>query len=52
MFKNAYASRRCLLPIDGCFEWEHIFGTGKNKQLIAIAMKSDEPFALAGIWES
>jgi putative SOS response-associated peptidase YedK len=49
MFKKAYASRRCLIPIDGVFEWKDIFGTGKNKQLYAIAMKSGEPFALAGI---
>ncbi len=52
MFKKADTSRRCPLPIDGFIEWEDIFGTGKNKQPIAIAMKSDEPFALAGIWES
>lgn len=51
MFKKAYASRRCLIPIDGFFEWKDIFGTGKNKQPYAIAMKSGEPFALAGIWE-
>ncbi|MFC0804797.1 SOS response-associated peptidase [Ensifer sp. P24N7] len=52
MFKKAYASRRCLIPIDGFFEWKDIFGTGKNKQPYAIAMKSGEPFALAGIWET
>ncbi|WP_026619950.1 putative SOS response-associated peptidase YedK (plasmid) [Ensifer sp. WSM1721] len=52
MFKKAYASRRCLIPIDGFFEWKDIFGTGKNKQPYAIAMKSGEPFALAGVWES
>ncbi len=51
MFKNAYRSRRCLVPVDGYFEWHDIFGTQKNKQPYAIAMKSGEPFALAGIWE-
>lgn len=50
MFKKAYASRRCLIPIDGFFEWKDIFGTGKNKQSYAIA--SGEPFALAGIWKT
>ncbi|WP_087001659.1 SOS response-associated peptidase [Rhizobium sullae] len=51
MFKSAYRSRRCLVPIDGFFEWKDIFGTGKNKQPYAVAMKSGVPFALAGIWE-
>lgn len=52
MFKAAYRSRRCLVPIDGFFEWKDIYGTGKNKQPYAIAMKSGAPFALAGIWET
>ena len=38
MFKSAYRSRRCLVPIDGFFEWKDIFGTGKNKQPYAVAM--------------
>ncbi|MGY5811986.1 SOS response-associated peptidase [Rhizobium sp. LEGMi198b] len=52
MFKHAYKSKRCLIPINGFFEWKDIYGTGKNKQPYAIAMKSGEPFALAGIWSS
>jgi putative SOS response-associated peptidase YedK len=52
MFKAAYNSRRCLVPINGFFEWKDIYSTGKNKQPYAIAMKSGEPFALAGIWSS
>ncbi|KOF17755.1 hypothetical protein AC244_17190 [Ensifer adhaerens] len=52
MFRGAYKSRRCLVPIDGFFEWKDIHGTGKNKQPYAIAMKSGEPFVLAGIWET
>lgn len=52
MFKEAYRSRRCLIPIDGFFEWKDIYGTGKNKQPYAIAMKSGAPFTLAGIWET
>jgi putative SOS response-associated peptidase YedK len=50
-FRDAYARRRCLLPIDNFFEWKAIKGQ-KAKQPYAIAMKSDEPFALAGIWEN
>lgn len=52
LFKHAYRSRRCLIPIDGFFEWKDIYGTGKNKQPYAIAMKSGEPFALAGLWDT
>jgi putative SOS response-associated peptidase YedK len=51
LFKAAYRSRRCLVPIDGFFEWKDIYGNGKNKQPYAIALKSGAPFALAGIWE-
>ncbi len=51
MFKRAYASRRCLVPIDGYFEWRDINGTGKDKQPYAIAMKDGSPFALAGVYD-
>jgi putative SOS response-associated peptidase YedK len=50
MFKAAYAKRRCLLPIDGYFEWRAIKGS-KTKQPYALAMKDRSPFAVAGIWE-
>ncbi|EJB07923.1 hypothetical protein Rleg9DRAFT_6945 [Rhizobium leguminosarum bv. trifolii WSM597] len=52
MFRSAYRSRRCLVPINGFFEWKDIHGTGKNKQPYAIAMTDGSPFALAGIWET
>ena len=52
LFKFAYRSRRCLVPINGLFEWKDIYGTGKNKQPYAIAMADDSPFALAGLWET
>ncbi|MGE3364020.1 MAG: SOS response-associated peptidase [Rhizobiaceae bacterium] len=51
MFKRPYASKRCLIPIDGFFEWKDIHGTGKDKQPYAIAMKDGSPFALAGIYD-
>lgn len=51
MFRSAYRSRRCLVPINGFFEWKDIFGTGRKKQPYAIAMADGSPFALAGIWE-
>lgn len=51
MFKSAYASKRCLIPIDGYFEWKDIHGTGKEKQPYAMAMKDGSPFALAVIFD-
>jgi putative SOS response-associated peptidase YedK len=50
-FRDAYARRRCLLPIDNFFEWRAIKGA-KLKQPYAIGTKSGEPFALAAIWEN
>ncbi|RFB93596.1 DUF159 family protein [Rhizobium leguminosarum bv. trifolii] len=52
MFRSAYRSRRCLIPINGFFEWKDIHGTGRNKQPYAIAMQDGSAFALAGIWET
>lgn len=43
LFKSAYRLRRCLVPINGYFEWKDIYGTGKNKQPYAIAMADDSP---------
>jgi len=51
MFRSAYRQRRCLVPVDGYFEWQDIFGNNKNKQPHAICLADDKPFALAGIWE-
>lgn len=51
MFRQAYAKRRCIVPIDGFFEWKAIKGQ-KAKQPYAIAMKDDTPFGVAGIWEN
>jgi putative SOS response-associated peptidase YedK len=51
MFRAAYARRRCLVPVDNFFEWAKAKGKGP-RQPYAVAMRSGEPFALAGIWES
>jgi len=50
-FRDAYALRRCIVPVDGFFEWRAIRGAGR-KQPYAIAMKDCSPFALAGLWEN
>ena len=51
MFRGAYRSRRCLIPVDGYFEWRANKGA-KIKQPYALAMKDGRPFCIAGIWES
>ena len=43
--------RRCIVPVDGFFEWRAIRGAG-GKQPYAIAMKDGSPFGLAGLWEN
>ena len=48
MFRQAMQSRRCLVPSGGFYEWK---GAKPPKQPFFIQMKSDEPFAFAGIWE-
>jgi putative SOS response-associated peptidase YedK len=50
-FREAYRGRRCIVPVDGFFEWKAIKGR-KAKQPYAIAMKDGAPFGLAGIWEN
>jgi putative SOS response-associated peptidase YedK len=50
-FRDAYRRRRCIVPVDGFFEWKAIKGQ-KAKQPYAIAMKDGAPFGIAGIWEN
>jgi putative SOS response-associated peptidase YedK len=50
-FREAYRKRRCIVPVDGFFEWKAIKGQ-RTKQPYAIAMKDGAPFGLAGIWEN
>ena len=49
-FRQAFLKRRCLIPADGFFEWEKL-ANGK-KQPWWIRMQDEEPFAMAGLWES
>lgn len=48
-FRRAFAKRRCLVLVDGYYEWRAEKG---GKQPYFIAMKNAAPFALAGLWES
>src|ERR671938_575392 len=51
MFRDAYARRRCIMPVDLFFEWKAIKGA-KAKQPYAIGMKDGSAFGLAGLWEN
>jgi putative SOS response-associated peptidase YedK len=48
-FKKPFRERRCLVVVDGFYEWSH---EGKKKRPHVIRLKSGEPFALAGVWGS
>jgi len=45
-FRNAWKSRRCLIPCNYFYEWN------QQKQKFEIRLKNHEIFSLAGIWES
>ena len=48
-FRDAFNRRRCLVPADGFYEWK---AEGRQKQPYFFSLKSGEPFALGGVWES
>ena len=48
-FRTAFRKRRCLVLADGFFEW---IRDGKTKIPYHIFLKSGEPFAFAGLWDS
>lgn len=47
-YKQAFRKRRCIVPVDGFYEWRK---TGGRKQPVYIARRDAEPLALAGLWE-
>ncbi|RRJ30368.1 SOS response-associated peptidase [Halocatena pleomorpha] len=49
-FQDAYWNRRCLVPIDGFYEW--VDTNDGQKQPHRITSTDDRPFALAGLWET
>ena len=49
-FRTAFRRRRCLIPADGFYEWQAV--TPKQKQPQYITLRSGQPFAFAGLWES
>src|SRR6266567_2468303 len=47
MFRDAYVRRRCIVPVDGFFEWKAIKGQ-RAKQPYAIAMRDGAPVCGSG----
>jgi putative SOS response-associated peptidase YedK len=47
MFRDAVRRRRCLVPVDGFYEWQR---AGARKQPYYFRLADGRPFALGGIW--
>lgn len=47
-FRNAFARHRCLVPVNGFYEWQ---ATRGGKQPLHIGMPDGRPFGLAGLYE-
>jgi putative SOS response-associated peptidase YedK len=48
-FRDAFAKRRCLVAMDGFYEWRKDEAGGR--QAFAVALASGAPMAVAGLWE-
>ncbi len=47
MFRDAFRKRRCLVPVDGFYEWRK---EGTKRHPMRILDASGAPLALAGLW--
>jgi putative SOS response-associated peptidase YedK len=48
-FRSAFKQRRCIIPASGFYEWKSAQGV---KQPWYVSLKSGEPMAFAGLWET
>ena len=48
-FRTALRRRRCLVLADGFYEWQK---SGSRRRPMRVVMRSGEPFAFAGLWET
>jgi putative SOS response-associated peptidase YedK len=53
MFREAFKSRRCIIPADGFYEWKKINPGSPDeiRQPLFIRLDRRRPFAMAGLWE-
>lgn len=49
-YRHAFKKRRCIVPVDGFYEWHKVPGQ-KVKQPYYISRPDGEPLAFAGLWE-
>jgi len=47
-FRNAFVRHRCLVPVNGFYEWQQ---RRAGKQPLHIGMRDGKPFGLAGLYE-
>ncbi len=47
LFRDAFRRRRCLVPVDGFYEW---LRDGSRRQPMLIHGPDDAPLTLAGLW--
>jgi putative SOS response-associated peptidase YedK len=50
-FRSAFRRRRCLIPVDGFYEWSPMPGQ-RRKQPWYFSAQDGGPLAFAGLWES
>lgn len=48
-FKDAFASRRCLIPASGFYEWQDFNGI---KQPILFTLANEQPLCFGGLWST
>ena len=48
-FRDAWLSRRCVVLVDGYYEWRRVGKSGKEPYLFRL--KEGKPMAFAGLWE-
>src|SRR3954462_8318617 len=48
-FRTAFKKRRCLIPVDGFYEWTPV---GKARQPYDFRRPGEQPFAFAGLWDT
>jgi len=48
-FRNAFAKRPCVIPVDGFYEWDH--RPGRNRQPHFFTRADEKPLVLAGLYE-
>lgn len=51
-FRAAFKKRRCLVPISGFYEWQKVEGSKTKQPFYITPNASDDPWLLAGLWES